>query len=230
MSETRRPDVNPVWPLASVTYNIDTHLALWCLDRGVGVSRGDGVTLGKQEEVVDESLHVLLHRRSWRGRDLVVLNSDRSSRHLVQALVDNSEGLAELLHTAKVSVVAVAVDTNRDVEVNLAICVVRRALADIPWHTRASKHDTSERKVESLGSRYNTNTLQPVDPDTIVCQHLLGLIDTITELCCPLVDVIEKAHGNILVDTTWSDVGGVETSTRYTLIEFLLRSQINIKL
>jgi len=37
-----------------------------------------------------------------------------------------------------------------------------------------------------------------------------------------LVDVVEQANRDILVDTSWADVGGVETGTRNSFIEFLV--------
>jgi hypothetical protein len=36
-----------------------------------------------------------------------------------------------------------------------------------------------------------------------------------------LVDVVEEPDGDVLRDTTGSDVGGVKTSTGDTLVEFL---------
>jgi hypothetical protein len=171
--------------------------------------------------VVNESLHVLLHGGARRRGDLVVLNTNGTSGHLVQALVDDTEGLAEFLHTAKVTVVAVTVDTDGDIELNLVIGVVRLGLTNIPWHTGTTEHDTSEAHVESITGVDNTDTLSTLLPDTVVCEKLLGLIDTVTELSGPLVDIVEQTQGNILRDTTGTDVGGVETSTGNTFIEFL---------
>ena len=73
--------------------------------------------------------------------------------------MDDVEGLAELLHTAQVSVVAVAIDADGNVEVDLVVCVVRLALPDIERHAGASEHDTGEGEVERLGGRDNTDTL-----------------------------------------------------------------------
>lgn len=207
--------------LATVTDDVHTHLSLGSLNGRVCLARGNGVTLGVEEEVVDEGLHVLLHGGSGRRRDLVVLDTDGASGHLVQALVDDSERLSELLHSAEVSVVAVTVGTDGDVELNLVVGIVRLALSDIPWHTGSSKHDTGEGEVEGLLGGDDTDTPQSLDPDTVVSQHFLGLVDTVAKLSSPLVDVVKKADGNILVNTTGSDVGGVKSGTGDTLVEFL---------
>lgn len=221
MGKAGGSDVASVWSLTTVADNVDTHLALGGLDGGVGLTRGHGVTLGVEEEVMDEGLHVLLHGSSRRGRDLVVLAADGATRHLVQALVDDAKGLSELLHAAEVSVVAVTVGADGDIKLDLVVGIVRLALSDIPWHTGATEHDTGKGEVKSLGGGNNSNTSQSLDPDTIVCQHLLGLVDTVAELSSPLVDVVKKTDRNILVNTAGAHVGGVETGTGDTLVEFL---------
>jgi hypothetical protein len=130
--------------------------------------------------------------------------------------------LTELLHTAEVTVVAVTVDTDGDVELDLVVCVVRLGLTDIPRHTRTTKHDTRERVVESISGADNTNTLGTADPDTVVGQKLLGLVNAVAELCGPLVNIVKKTKGKILRNTTGANVGGVKTGTRDTLVEFLV--------
>lgn len=214
--------------LTAIGDDVNTHLTLGGLDSGVGLTRGDGVTLGVEQEVVNEGLHVLLHGGSGRRRNLVVLDTDGTSRHLVETLVDNAKGLTELLHSAEVSVVAITVGSNRNVELDLVVGIVGLVLADVEGNSRTSEHDTSEGKVQSLSSRNDTDTPQSLNPDTVVCQHLLGLVDSVAELGSPLVDVVKKSNGDILVNTTGSDVGSVETGARNTLVEFLPLSVITI--
>jgi hypothetical protein len=191
-------DLAAVRPLGAVGDDEDTHLTLGGLDGAVCLTRRDSVTLGVEQEVVDESLHVLLHCGARRRGDLVVLNLDGTSGHLVQALVDDAERLAELLHAAEVTVVAVTVDTNGDVELDLVVGIIRLGLADIPRNTGSAEHDTGEGVVESVSGADDTNTLGTADPDTVVGQELLSLVNAVTELGGPLVDVIKKTDGKIL--------------------------------
>ena len=221
MGETGRTDVAPVGALATVTDNIDTHLTLGGLNGRVGVTRGDGVTLGVEEEVVDQGLHVLLHGSTGRRGDLEILDTDGSSRHLVQALVDDAQGLAELLHADEVAVVSVTVGADREVKFNLVVGIIGLALADIPRDTRTTEHRTSEGEVERIGGGNDTNAPQTLDPNAVIREHLLGLVKAITELGGPLVDIVEKADRDVLVNTTGADIGGVQTGTRDTLVEFL---------
>ena len=221
VSETRRSDVNTVRSLGTIADNVDTHLTLGGLNGRVGITRRDSVALGVEKEMVDQSLHVLLHGRARGRRDLVVLHANRTSGHLVQTLVDDAERLAELLHTAQISVVAVTVNTNRDIELDLVIRVIGSTLADVPRDTRSSEHNTREGEVQGISSRDGSDILQSLDPDTVVCKHLLGLVDSVTKLGRPLVDVVEQTNGDILMHTTGANICGVETRTRHTLVEFL---------
>ena len=67
MRKAGRPNLTPIRPLAAVADDEDAHLALGRLDRAVRLPRRDGVALGEEQKVVDEGLHVLLHRGAGRG-------------------------------------------------------------------------------------------------------------------------------------------------------------------
>jgi hypothetical protein len=213
MGEARSTDVHTIRALGAVADDIDTHLALGSLDGRVRIARGNSVTLGVQKEVVDKGFHVFLHGSTGRRGDLVVLDADRAGRHLVEALVDDAQRLTELLHAAQVTVVAVAIDTNRDIELDLAVSVIGGALANIPRNAGTTEHHTGKGQVEGVSGRDHADSLETVDPDTVVRQHLLSLVDTVTELGGPLVDIIEEADGDILMNTTGTDIGSVETGT-----------------
>lgn len=222
MGETRSANLAAVWAFATITDNEDTHFTLRGLDGGVCLTRRNGVTLGEEQEVVNQSLHVLLHGGTRRRGDLVVLDFDGTSGHLVQALVNDAEGLTEFLHTAEVSVVAVTVHTDGDIEIDLVVGIVWLRLADIPWHTGTTQHDTSEAHVESICGADHTDTLCSGLPDTVVSQEFFGFVNAVTELGGPLVNIVEQPEGKVLGNTTRSDVGGVQSSTRDTLVEFLI--------
>jgi len=144
MCEARRSNLASIWPLTSITYNENAHLSLGCLDSRICLSRRDSITFGEQQEMVDQCLHVLLHRCTGRRRDFVVFYANWPRWHLVQTLVDNSERLPKLLHTTEVPVVAITVYANRHIKFNFAISIIRLALSDIPRYTRSTKHNTSE--------------------------------------------------------------------------------------
>jgi hypothetical protein len=81
--KTRRADLTPVWPLAPITHDKDTHLTLRRLDRTICLPRRHRIPLRIQQEMVNQRLHVLLHGSSWRWHDLVILDLDSTRRHFV---------------------------------------------------------------------------------------------------------------------------------------------------
>lgn len=59
----------------------------------------------------------------------MIIDLDLTGGHLVQALVDDSEGLTELFNSAQVSIVTISVLSNGDIELDLVVGVVRSDLA-----------------------------------------------------------------------------------------------------
>ncbi len=223
MRKPRRPDLAPVRPLTAVANHIHAHLPLGRLDGRIRLPGRDGVALCEQQKMVDQRLHILLHRRAGRGRDLIVLDAHRAWRHLIQALMDDAQALAELLHPAQVAIIAVAVDADGDIELHLAVGVVRGALAYVPGHAGAAQHDAREAVVERVGGGDDADALGAPDPDPVVGEELLGLVDAVAELGGPLVDVVEEAEGDVGVHAAGADVGGVEAGAGDALVEFLGR-------
>ena len=168
MREPRRPDLAPIRSLAAIADHEHAHLALRGFDRAVRLPRRDGVAFCEEQEVVDEGFHVLFHRCAGGRGDLVVFDSDGAGGHLVEALVDDAEGLAELFHAAEVAIVAVSVHPDWDVEFYLVVRIVRLALAYIPGYTAASKHDAGKGVVESIGGGNDTDALGSAFPDSVV--------------------------------------------------------------
>lgn len=221
MREPRRPNLTSIRPLAAIAHDKDAHLSLRRFDRAVGLSRRDGVAFREEQEVVDQSFHVFFHRCTGGWGDLVVFDSDGAGGHFVEALVDDAEGLAELFHAAEVAVVAVSVYADRDVKFYLVVGIIRLALAYIPRYAASSKHDAGEGVVESVGGGDDANALGSAFPDSVVREQLFGFVDPVPELSRPLVDVVEEADGEILVDATRADVCCVKASARDSFVEFL---------
>lgn len=221
VSESRSTDLAAIRSLGAIADQEHSHLTLGGLDGSIGLTGRHRVALCEEEEVVDQSLHVLLHGSTGRRRDLVILNTNGAGRHLVQALVDDAERLAEFLHTAEVTVVAVAVDADRDVEFNLVIGVVGLGLADVPWDTGATEHDTRKAHVQRISGVDDTDPLGSHFPDTVICEQFLGLIDAVTELRGPLIDIVQETKGKILSYTTRADISRMKTGAGNSFIEFL---------
>ena len=171
--------------------------------------------------MVDEGFHVFFHGGSGRRGDFVVFDSDGSGGHLVEALVDDAQALSEFFHAAEVAIVAVSVDTDRDIEFYVSVRVVRLAFSYIPRHAGPAQHDAGERVVERVGGGDDADAFGATDPDAVVGEELFGFVNAVAELGRPLVDVVEEAEGNIGVHAAGADIGGVEAGAGDTLVEFL---------
>ena len=148
--ESGSANLASIWAFTAIADEIDAHLALGRFDGRVRLPGWNGVSLGIEKEMMNESFHVLLHRCTGWWCDLVIFDLDRSGRHLVETLMDDSKTLSELLHAAKIAVVAVAIGTDGDIELHLVIRVVRLTLPYIPWHPTRSQHGPSEAKVQGI--------------------------------------------------------------------------------
>lgn len=144
VSETGRSDLTPIRSLAAIADEKDAHFAFGRFDGRIRFARRNGIAFGKEQEVVNERLHVLFHGSPRGRRYLVVLHPHRARRHFVETLEDDAEALAELFHSAEVSIVAVPVDADGDVELDLVVCVVRLAFPHVPWDAGATEHDAGE--------------------------------------------------------------------------------------
>ena len=171
--------------------------------------------------MVDQGFHVFFHGCAGRGGDFVVFDADGAGGHFVEALMYDSERLAEFFHAAEVAVVAIAIHAYWDIELDLIVGVIGLAFSHIPGDAAAAEHDAGEGVVESVGGGNNANAFGPADPDAVVGEEFFGFVDAIAELSGPLVDVIEEAEGKVLVDATGADVGGVEAGARNAFVEFL---------
>jgi hypothetical protein len=104
--------------------------------------------------------------------------------------MDDSKGLSELLHSTQVPIIAIAIYANWNIKIDFAIRIIWLTFSHIPRYARSTKHDTGERVVQRIRSGHNSNSLRSTNPNAIIGQQLLGLINTISELGGPLINVI----------------------------------------
>ena len=135
--------------------------------------------------------------------------------------MDDAKGLAEFFHAAEVAVVAVSVHPDWDVELYLIVRVIWLALSYIPGYAAAPKHNAGEGEVESVGGGNDTNALGSAFPASVIGEQLFGFIDPVPKLSSPLVDVVEEAEREVLVDAARADVGGMKASAGDAFVELL---------
>ena len=150
MSESGGANLAPVRPVAAIGDQVDGELAFRRLDRGIGLPRRHVIALGVEFEVVNERFHRGLHVGAPGWRDLVVLDHDRAFGHLLDALADDPQRLAHLLHAHQVSIVAIAVLADRNIEIHPVVDRVGLRFSEIPGGTGGAQDRTRKAPVDRL--------------------------------------------------------------------------------
>uniref|UniRef100_A0A182TXL0 Uncharacterized protein n=1 Tax=Anopheles melas TaxID=34690 RepID=A0A182TXL0_9DIPT len=165
MGKPGRLNLAPIRLTGPVRHQIHTELTLWRFHRRV---RGPGrylIPLRKQLKVMDKRLHRLFHLGAGRWRYLPIVRLNLTGRHPIEALVDNAQRLAHLLNAAQIPIVAVALRTNRYIELHLIVRIVRLHLPQVPLNTGTPQHDTTEAIVQRIQGRNDPNVHRPLRPD-----------------------------------------------------------------
>src|SRR5690606_31040244 len=134
MGKSRSPDLETVWFVRTVGNQIDTEFTFWMLNCRIRLTSRHMKALSKQLEVMDHGLHVTLHLLTQRRRNLVIVGNNRTwvLTQPIHALFNDAVGLAHLLYTHQISVIAITVDADRDIEIQLIIHSVGLLLTQIP--------------------------------------------------------------------------------------------------
>ena len=148
MHEARGLDLTSVWSWSSVGNQVDTEFTLWCFDRGESCAWWYLVTLSPEFEVMNNGLHVVFH---WSTKDifcqlgfrfdfqlpswwseLSVVDLDITLRHLIETLKNDANGLAHLLHSANVAIVAITAGSDWNIKLDQIIGIVGWSFSQIP--------------------------------------------------------------------------------------------------
>ena len=143
---------------------------------------------------MNEGLHVLLHRLAGRGGELRVVEHDRPGVRAepVQALADDPVRLAHLLDAHEVTVVAVAVHPDRDVEVDVGVHLVGLLLAKVPLDAGPAQHRPREPELERPLGRHHADADGALLPDPVVGEEGLVLVHAARESVGEALDEVEE--------------------------------------
>src|SRR5262249_15799055 len=152
---------------------IDAELALWRFDRRICLARWHVKAFGIELEVVNQRLHGALHLVSPRRRYLVIGRTMGPAWDPRDALLDDPEALAHLLHSNEVWIVAIAVPADRYIELHSIIGHVGLRLAQIPGRARGPQHGACEPPIERLGQGHHADIDQALLEDPVLREQIL---------------------------------------------------------
>ncbi|GMR32002.1 hypothetical protein PMAYCL1PPCAC_02197, partial [Pristionchus mayeri] len=116
-------------------------------------------------------------------------------------------------------IVAVSLRSDGHVELHLVVCIVWLSLPHVLLDSRSPDHHSSESPVECICRRDQTDIDRSRLPDSVLCQHVFQLVDSLGELHSPVIDVIHQSEREIPCDSSRSHVVRVHSCTRDTLRE-----------
>src|SRR6266567_7436935 len=223
MRESRRADLALVWFVAAVGDEIDPELALRRLDRGVDLAGRDVEALSVQFEMMDQGFHRALHLAAPRRHDLVVrihhgpLPLRRAQ--LLQTLFHDPHRLAHFFHADAVTVVAVAVLADRNIEIHFRVALVGLRLAQVPGRARAAHHHAGKAPGPGILELDHADVDVALLEDPIVGQQAFDVVADLEKRIAERPDVVDELFRQILVDAADAEIGGMHAAARGALVE-----------
>src|SRR5690606_27279138 len=159
------------------------------------------VAFGEEFEMMDQRLDVALHLLPGRRGHLPVRSHHRSwiVAQPVDALANDAIRLPHLLDAHQVTVVAVAIHADGDIEIHSIVDLVRLLLAQIPGDAGTAQHRTREAELQCAFWRNHADVHRALLPDAVVGEQRLVLVDGRGETIREVLDEIEHAARTPLV-------------------------------
>ena len=127
--------------------------------------------------MVDQRFHRLVDTSPWWRRDLLVLQAVVAGRHLFDALAHHVDRLAGLVEAHRVTVEAVAIGADDDVEVELVVLEIRHVATEIPGIARTTQDRTGHAQCQALFDIDGANALQALTEDRLAGEQLVKLVE-----------------------------------------------------
>ena len=94
--------------------------------------------------MVDHRLHALTELASWRQCNLAIVGQPWAGGERIDGLLQNLQALSHLLDAYPIAVVAVAVRTERHLEVVLLVARIGKGLADVVVDAGGAQHGAAD--------------------------------------------------------------------------------------
>ncbi len=195
MCKGRGADLALVRPVCSGRYQIDAEFALWRLDRRIDLALWYPKAFGVELEMIDQPFHGSLHLRSSRRDNVVIVGDDGalsvSRTEFLKTLLHDADRLAHFLHPHEVSVVAVAMLANRDVEIELGIALIGLCFAQVPNSTGATYHHAGEAPGPCVFKLDHPDIDVPLLEDAVFGQQDFEIVAYFEEWVAKIPNVID---------------------------------------
>ena len=223
MGKRGRADLALVGPVGAVGDEIDPELAFRRLDRRIDLARRHVEALGVELEMMDQGFHGALHHLAPGRNDLVVGEYHGTlalgQAQLLQALLHDADGLAHLLHAHEVTVIAVAVLADRNVELHFRVAFVGLRLAQVPGGARAAHHHAGKAPVPGILLADDCDLHIALLEDAIVGEQALDVVANDEERVAEVPDVVDELRRQILMHAAGAEIIGVHAGARGALVE-----------
>src|SRR5579884_2899790 len=162
--------------------HVVAHLSPATFDGLIHLTHGRLQPLRVQLEVMDERLHAgddLVFRRR---HDLAIVDSPRTFGESVKRLFHDTQALCHLLNSHPETVVHVAVSAYHHLEVKVLVAAVRHRFSHVIRDAGAAKGRAGASHVDRDVGREHADSLRALDPDLILGEELVVLLQTLREV------------------------------------------------
>src|SRR4029079_6245601 len=128
-------------------------------------------------------------------------------------------GLPHLLHANAVAVVIVAVLSDRNVEVELRVTLIRLCLAQIPGGARTADHDPGKAPCPRVRQFHDADVHIALLENAVVGEQAFKVVANLEEGIAKRPDVIDELLGEILVHSAGAEVIRMQAAAGGALVE-----------
>jgi len=156
--------------------------------------------------VVDDRLHAGVELLAGRQRHLAVGSPHRAIGQILERLVDDAQALAHLLQPDEIARVGVALGHHRHFEIVVLVAAVGPRLAVVERDAAGAQHRAGDTQAVALLRRDLADPACPPQPDRILRDHALILVDAGGEGFQHVLDPLDEARRHVLPEAARPDV------------------------
>src|SRR5690606_16324871 len=174
--ERRCPDARAVGASATIADQIIAVEPRGGFDAHRNLTRRNHRPPTGTQEGVDQGLNVEVAARPAGWGCEWMLGLVGAWGHVVHALANDTQALADLLHAHRTAVIAVTIDRNGHLEIEVLVATVGSLLAVVPLHAGGAQAGTCDAPVERLAGGVDTYSLGAALDDVVVQHHAIVVL------------------------------------------------------